>query len=174
MKRYNPKSPIRLANVNCPYCGRDLTDKTRTKEHVISKRFVPKGTFDGSWNLILNACRACNNAKSDLEDDISAITMQPDPFGRFADPKLQSEAERKRRNSMMVHYHEIPLTIENVQLLCDLEMVHEEHDVKDWEKELDKIAIKYDLCDYMISPRDTAKIAEKNATLEELTSDVPS
>lgn len=71
-------------------------------------------------------------------------------------------------NTQMLFHHGVALTRKNIQILCDLEIVHEGHDVKDWEKELDKIAIKYDLCDYMISPRDTVTLPEKNATLEEL------
>jgi hypothetical protein len=34
----------------------------------------------------VNACRGCNNDKADLENDISAITMQPDVLGKpFSD-----------------------------------------------------------------------------------------
>jgi hypothetical protein len=75
--------PMRLRNVVCPYCGEPLTTANSTKEHVVGRRFVPKGRLQNSWNLILNACRGCNNGKSDLEDDISAITMQPDVLGRY-------------------------------------------------------------------------------------------
>lgn len=46
-----------------------------TKDHVIGRRFVPSGSLAGSWNLILQSCRKCNEEKADLEDDISAITM---------------------------------------------------------------------------------------------------
>lgn len=68
--------PIRLQNVNCPYCGRNFGDGVvATKEHVIGRRFVPKGALEAQWNLILNACSPCNNAKAELENDISVITM---------------------------------------------------------------------------------------------------
>lgn len=89
--------PTRLRNVVCPYCGTSLTKKSRTKEHVIGRKFVPKATLENSWNLILNACVKCNGHKSDLEDDISAITMQPDVLGRhFSDhPQLAQDATRK-------------------------------------------------------------------------------
>lgn len=87
-----------LANGNCVYCGRLFGHSLApTKEHVIGRRFVPKGTLSGEWNLIVRACAPCNAAKSELEDDISAITMMPDPLGRFAcdDPRLVAEAARK-------------------------------------------------------------------------------
>jgi len=71
----------RLDNVTCPYCGTELTDETRSKEHVIGRRFVPKGTLNRQWNLIVNSCEPCNAAKADLEDDLSALTMHPDPHG---------------------------------------------------------------------------------------------
>ena len=69
---------IRLDNITCPYCGIALTNETSSKEHVIGRHFVSKGTLHGNWNLIVNACNSYNGIKSDLEDDISAITLQPD------------------------------------------------------------------------------------------------
>jgi len=75
--------PTRLRNTTCIYCGRPFgTERRRTKEHVIARRFVPHVSFDGQWNLIVNACSKCNGAKSDLENDVSAISMQPDVFGQ--------------------------------------------------------------------------------------------
>lgn len=68
-----PERP--LDNTNCPYCGARLTPKTAKKEHVIGRRFVPRGALKRSWNLILWSCDACNGDKSDLEDDISAISL---------------------------------------------------------------------------------------------------
>ncbi|PWE30570.1 hypothetical protein DDZ14_14860 [Maritimibacter sp. 55A14] len=62
----------------CPYCACDLTAKPVTKEHVLGRRFVPKGKLNGHWNLIVNACGPCNNRKADLENDISAITLHPE------------------------------------------------------------------------------------------------
>lgn len=93
--------PVRLDNRSCPYCGKTLIKNITDKEHVIGRRFVPKGKLDGQWNLILNACTTCNNIKSELENDISAITMQPDALGRFGheDATGISEAERKAKNS---------------------------------------------------------------------------
>ena len=81
--------PIRLRNVICPYCGVAITKETKTREHVIGSNFVPKGTLKDQWNLILNACRSCNGRKADLEDDISAISMQPDMRGQYYSPHPQ-------------------------------------------------------------------------------------
>lgn len=63
-----------LQNVNCPYCGAVLDDGA-TKEHLVARRFVPKGSLENSRNIILRACSGCNVHKSDLEDDLSAISM---------------------------------------------------------------------------------------------------
>ena len=92
---------IAIANGTCVYCGIDLTQDTLSKEHVIGKHFVPKGKLQDSWNLIVNACNPCNRKKSDLEDDISAITMQPDAYDRHGhdDEEAKSEAERKGKGS---------------------------------------------------------------------------
>lgn len=95
--------PTVLRNRTCAYCGCTLTDITATKEHVIGRRFVPKGTLANSWNLIVRVCVACNSKKSDLENDISAISMQPDVAGRFHDPsdhELRKEATRKGKKSV--------------------------------------------------------------------------
>ena len=97
-----PTQVVRLRNVSCVYCGLELTKQTRTKEHVIGRRFVPKGKLDRSWNIVLNACRTCNEFKANLEDDISAITMLPDSFGSFGhdDAGAISDAARKASNSI--------------------------------------------------------------------------
>ncbi len=99
---YHPTNRVvRLKNLTCAYCGeRGSNASPLTVEHVIGRRFVPKGSLAGGWNLILNACRACNAAKSDLEDDISAITLQPNLQDRHEDPALASEAARKAQNAM--------------------------------------------------------------------------
>jgi hypothetical protein len=86
-----------LKNVRCAYCGERLTPETTTRDHVIGRRFVPKGKFNGRWNLIVNACRRCNNAKSDLEDDIAAITLLPDLTGRFGHEDAIAIEEAQRR-----------------------------------------------------------------------------
>lgn len=92
---YETTRPVRLKNRSCPYCGQELSAETSTDDHLIGRRFVPKGSLNNSWNLKLKACSECNNLKSDLEDDISAITMQPDCFGRLPDASVEQEALRK-------------------------------------------------------------------------------
>jgi len=95
---YPPEKPILLRNQNCIYCLRPfVSEQDKTKEHVIGRRFVPKGTLQGGWNLIAWACKDCNARKAELEDDISAISMHPDTAGRFAseDIRLRTDAQRK-------------------------------------------------------------------------------
>lgn len=101
LRQWPPGKPILLDNRTCVYCGTDLHAGNDTKEHVIARNFVPKGKFDGQWNLIVRACRDCNKIKAELEDDISAITMQPSVSGEYAvdDDVLRREADRKGTGS---------------------------------------------------------------------------
>lgn len=84
-------------NATCPYCNARLDQQTRTKEHVIGRRFVPVGTLNNNWNLILWACMKCNRHKSDLEDDIAAISMHFHTAGlpNMADELARAEAKRR-------------------------------------------------------------------------------
>ena len=65
----------------------------------MGRRFVPRGSLHQHWNLIVWACEPCNRRKAELEDDLSAISMQPDPWGAHArnDVRLRNEAERKAK-----------------------------------------------------------------------------
>jgi len=102
VRRYLGNRAILLKNVNCPYCGRLVGgDVEASKEHVVGRRFVPLRCLDAQWNLILTACKRCNQEKADLEDDISAITMQPNTFGQYAvdDTRLRETAELKAMRS---------------------------------------------------------------------------
>jgi hypothetical protein len=89
--------PLRLHNRTCIYCGRDFGNSApRTKDHVIGRNFVPKGSFKSNdWNLTVWACRRCNNEKAKLEGEISAITLQPGIATTHADRSLTLLAERK-------------------------------------------------------------------------------
>lgn len=102
--RHHPaEKPLRLRNATCVYCGVEFgPGQKRTKEHVIGRDFVPEVDFSGQWNLIVNACQACNNEKSDLEGELAALTMQPDVLGRFAanDDRLPRQAERKGKGAV--------------------------------------------------------------------------
>jgi hypothetical protein len=102
LKEHPTHLPIRLDNETCVYCGAVLDDISRSKEHVIARNFVPKGKLNQQWNLIVLACKTCNGLKADLENDISAISMQPSVFGAFAesDQTLESEARRKAANAI--------------------------------------------------------------------------
>lgn len=71
--------PKILRNETCCYCRHSLAERPFDKEHVIGRSFVPKGTLHQAWNLIAFACKACNGAKSDLEDDLSLLTLQHCP-----------------------------------------------------------------------------------------------
>jgi hypothetical protein len=101
LRELPPGKPIVLENSTCVYCGTRLEEETTTKEHVLGRRFVPKGTLNQQWNLIVRACKRCNSHKSKLENDISAITMQPNAWGKHADEEkiLAEEARRKGKNS---------------------------------------------------------------------------
>lgn len=95
-----PTKVWKLNNRTCPYCATEFSKILEpTLEHVIGRRFVPKGTLLNSPNLHLNACRPCNGDKSQLEDDISVISMHPDVTGRYPvdDPRLVAEVARKRK-----------------------------------------------------------------------------
>jgi hypothetical protein len=58
---------------------------------------VPKGKLDRQWNLIVNACASCNAIKSDFEDDISAITLQPDLRGKYAFEEVKSISDARSK-----------------------------------------------------------------------------
>lgn len=118
-KELPPNKPSRLHNSTCPYCERSLTEENKTKEHVVGRNFVPRGTLENRWNLILNACRDCNVRKSDLEDDISALTMHPDLLDNdgHLDEKHRGRAlakanrSRSRRTGKPVQHSTENLTI---------------------------------------------------------------
>ena len=54
--------------------------------------------MNGEWNLIVRVCNACNHAKSDLEDDISAI---PSHLNRMhgAGIRLITESETQKHDA---------------------------------------------------------------------------
>lgn len=97
----DPRRAVRLRNNTCPYCGRELDRASSSVEHTIGRRFVPKGKLHQSWNLVLNACMPCNAQKGELEDDLGALSMQPDAFGVHIsdDPEVRKEVARKGSGS---------------------------------------------------------------------------
>lgn len=90
--------PRVLRNAICPYCRKPLTKEALTKDHVIGRRFVPRGSLSGSWNLLIRTCRDCNGRKSVLEDRVSAASMHLPLVGRRdeRDRALMEEARRKQ------------------------------------------------------------------------------
>ncbi len=65
-------------NIQCPYCGNDLRklDKNeKTEEHVIGRRFIPKGFLENEWNLKIITCKKCNSDKAKLEGGVSLISQ---------------------------------------------------------------------------------------------------
>lgn len=95
----NNNKSVRLNNVTCTYCGVDITQNNDSKEHVIGRKFVPKGSFDNQWNLIVQACKICNGKKSDLENDISAITLELcRKFNRDVQEVVIVDSKRKSNN----------------------------------------------------------------------------
>jgi hypothetical protein len=91
------------ANIHCLYCDTFLgpgTTATVTKEHLIGRRFVPKGSLDSGqrFNFIFSACDECNGHKARFEDHVSAVCMM---WSRRAaeEPSFLAEAFRKTANS---------------------------------------------------------------------------
>ncbi len=97
----SPDRATHLRNSTCPYCGANLGDVESTKEHVIGRRFVPRGALNQQWNLILQACKECNQLKAALEDDLSAVSMHAPLVGRTEDRDLipRRDAARKARGT---------------------------------------------------------------------------
>jgi len=101
----DPTRPIYLRGASCIYCGNTFgprgTESEKTRDHVIGRRFVPKGFLSKEWNLQVSSCRKCNATKAALEDDISAITLQPNHPGESGlSDALSAEAMRKARGAV--------------------------------------------------------------------------
>lgn len=95
LKNMEKGQSVRLNNHTCPYCGVEITNENKTKEHVIARNFVPVGSFENQWNLIVQSCEKCNNLKSDLEDDISALTLDLYMIEGILDESSREKAIRK-------------------------------------------------------------------------------
>ncbi len=112
----------RLKNAACAYCGAKFgAGVERTSEHVIGRRFVPKGTLAGQWNLVLACCRPCNEMKAVLEGEISAITLQHDLCGHVPREGL-STAEAARKDSAISTRTGKPVrdSKEDLKIECEL------------------------------------------------------
>ena len=93
--------PQVLKNSQCVYCGCVFSKENKfTTDHVIGKSFVPWNSFAANdWNLFVRCCLACNNRKSALENEISAITLQPSIGETHADADLEEVARRKAQKA---------------------------------------------------------------------------
>lgn len=100
MFRDPTKQPTILKNLTCPYCGVELDESNRSKDHVIARKFVPTARLQARWNLIVFACQRCNNEKSKLEDDLSPISMQLTLSKDELDEVAASDARRKAAGSI--------------------------------------------------------------------------
>jgi len=99
-KQLSPKQPGRLKNIRCAYCNSEFTRPDEPqKEHVVGRRFVPLGAHDQQWNLHVNACHRCNQDKSTLENDLSAITMIDHSAGNTVADIQTKEALRKSKTT---------------------------------------------------------------------------
>lgn len=63
---------------------------------------MPEGTISNGFNLQVKACEVCNGKKSQLEDDISIITMLPDTAGNYIrdDERLVRTVARKSKGAI--------------------------------------------------------------------------
>lgn len=93
--------PQVLKNSQCVYCGCTFGKETKfNTDHVIGKNVVPWNSFAANdWNLFVRSCLACNNRKSALENEISAITLQSGIGQKHADAELEEAARRKARKA---------------------------------------------------------------------------
>jgi hypothetical protein len=117
----SPTQPKRLRNVRCAYCNAEFTRPDEPqKEHVVGRKFVPLGTHEQQWNLHVNACHACNQDKSRLENDLSAITMIGGIGEDAADEILNREARRKSRATSQRTGMPVSMSEEAIEVLVNL------------------------------------------------------
>jgi len=82
----------------CPYCGanlRSLDKKETDVEHIIGRRFLPKGFLDGEWNFIIKACKKCNGEKAKLEGGVSVISLIDHAPTTSQSVEVRNELQRK-------------------------------------------------------------------------------
>ena len=108
--RFKPNQPVNWhhrskirSNQYCLYCSGFIGEGSEIpsdKEHLVGKRFVPPGAFDGGkkFNFHFRACKKCNREKSKLEDHISSVTLFTSP-ARREDGRLDKRAREKAGKS---------------------------------------------------------------------------
>jgi len=87
------------SNKYCLYCGSVVGKGAETdsnKEHLIGRKFVPKGKFDEGkeFNFIFRSCRKCNQNKAKLERHVSSVTIF-NSSARLKDADVNKVAIRK-------------------------------------------------------------------------------
>jgi hypothetical protein len=91
------RSPVH-SNQFCLYCARFVGEGSpliSDKEHLIGRKFVPPGSFDGDpFNFLFRACRECNGRKAAAERHISSVTLFNSP-ARIDDPNVDILARHK-------------------------------------------------------------------------------
>ena len=98
LTEFSGQYAIGLRNRICVYCSKPFSDELpKTREHVVGKKFVQKGSMRAAYNLVVNACKPCNNNNGDLENDISVISMHPTVYGDFAADAAVLAPEVERR-----------------------------------------------------------------------------
>lgn len=102
MERLEIDRAVSIPNRFCPYCAKPIPNRGATKDHVVSRKFVPEGTMADTFNIQLQCHAKCNGQKAKLEDDISAITMMPFSNGHYArdDDRLIRSSKRKTEGSV--------------------------------------------------------------------------
>ena len=80
-QRWHHKKPEK-SNQFCLYCGAYVGGGSITasnEEHLIGRRFVPKGTMENSFNFSFRCCVSCNGRKADIERHVSSFTLLSSP-----------------------------------------------------------------------------------------------
>ena len=62
-------------NYVCQYCGKELTDKTATVDHIVPKVKGGKST----WVNTVTSCFSCNNRKANLSLEKSGLRLKKKP-----------------------------------------------------------------------------------------------
>lgn len=70
------------SNQHCLYCGAFVGSGSATasnEEHLIGRRFVPKGTMENAFNFSFRCCLFCNGRKAEIERHISSFSLLRSP-----------------------------------------------------------------------------------------------
>lgn len=90
------RDPAR-SNQHCLYCGAFVgagSTVESNEEHLIGRKFVPKGTMENAFNFSFRTCRPCNAEKARLEGHVSSVTLLGSP-SVDVDENARRSAERK-------------------------------------------------------------------------------